>query len=188
MGDWLAPEFSERDKHLVTLVAESLAPLNLKDPIMAAAFGDPQHIARLKELGLPSMAWLQACVEVLTDSAKGIAVLEEGFEYLGADSDPMAIGADAWVFAGAVLDRDFAIWAVERLSDNMAYRIIDLTGNQELADDALDQIDVWSNNLTFAAIRSKFLELAKSGPRNSSGQTCEEVLVASGLLEQNDEN
>lgn len=184
MGDYLAEEFSQRDKDLVTLLADSLLPEEwIGDDVLRGKL-DPASLRRLKTLNLPAQAWLSACVSEMVKSAKPWPELAEALDYFGADPEPSAVYQDAYVVALAVLEKDFGVWAQEVLIDALANRVIDATDDYELADRATDQIEEWNFDVVFKKLREKFVQLAKAQAANENGQTVEQVLVSAGFLGQ----
>ena len=179
----MTSNFSIQDRDLVSLIAQSLAPAPEAHVGAKNLWGDPDQIRKLHALDLPSRDWLHACVGLLVESAADLTQLAEGLDFLGADSDPIAEWSDAWICASVIDDGEsISDWVDQRVSDPLYDRIIDNTGDYDFADTVLESLKAWGASLDLSKLGDQFVELARSGPRNSNGQTCEEVLKASGLL------
>ena len=181
MTSYLAPELDPRLVEAAALMADSFLPAELEPGQTQEMYGDPAVFAKLRELQLPSQAWLDAAGNAVAATILKQTELREAMELLWQSTYPLHQYFGAWVFAGILQEADFSSWSIERLDDILANQIIEYTRDHELAELATDQISDWIDSAIYAHLRTQIAQLALS-IKNEAGQSCLEILEAAGLI------
>ena len=181
MTSYLAPELDPRLVEAAALMADSFLPAELEPGQTQEMYGDPEVLAKLRELPLPRQAWLDAAGAAVAATILNQTELREAIESLGQTSFAFDQYIAAWVYASILSEPDFTKWTVEILGDSLSNSIIDNTGDYDLDEQVMGQMDEWLDSAIYAHLRTQIAQLAVS-IKNEEGQNSLDVLEAAGLL------
>ena len=181
MTSYLAPELDPRLVEAAELVAQSFMPDSLESFGNGGKLDNAEVVQRLRELPLPRKEWFNSAVAAVVSTILGQGELREAIDDLGRAGDDLELYGAAWVYAGMLGEQDFAKWTVEILGDPLSNSIIDNTGDYDLDELVMGQIDDWIDSAIYAHLRTQIAQLAVS-IKNEAGQNSLEVLEAAGLL------